>query len=206
MDKEESLYKKMKAGLLLTSITGVVLIAISIFFGRENVFLLLNGDGGKFGDNFFTIWTSFGEALSWIILAVLFYVYQKDKFILYFASLILSTILTQFIKHILFENLKRPTAAISDLSRIHTVTGVELHTANSFPSGHTATAFTIFLLGCLLIKNKCFIPVGFIAALLVGYSRIYLAQHFPIDVGGGMLVSVITVLLSFWIQNKWGRK
>ena len=206
MNTKESLYKKIKIGLLLTSITGVGLIVISIFFGRENFFLQLNGDGGKSADIFFTLCTSFGEAISWLIVAVLFYIYQKDKFILYFASLILSTILTQFIKHIFFENVNRPTSVISDLSQIHMVPGVELHTANSFPSGHTATAFTIFLIGCFLINKKWFIPVGFIAALLVGYSRIYLAQHFPIDVGGGMLVAVITVLLSVWIQIKWGKK
>ena len=205
MDKAESLNKSIKIGLVLTSLTGMGLIGISIIFGREPIFLELNGDGGKFADVFFTFWTLFGEAISWVIVAVLFYFYQKDKFLLYFASLIFSTILTQFIKHIFFEDVKRPTAAISDISQIHIVTGVELHTVNSFPSGHTATAFTIFLLGCLFINKKWFIPVGLIAALLVGYSRIYLAQHFPIDVGGGMLVAVITVFLSIRIQKRWGK-
>jgi membrane-associated phospholipid phosphatase len=40
-------------------------------------------------------------------------------------------------------------------------------------------------------------------AVLVGYSRIYLAQHFPLDVGGGMLTAVITILVAVFIQNIW---
>lgn len=205
MHYKELLNKKTKTGLLITSLSGLTLLIISFILGRERFFLLLNGDGGYFTDSFFAIWTSLGEAIAWVIVAVLFYFYQKDKLILYFASLIFSTILTQFLKHIVFEDVKRPTAAISDVSQIHTVTGVELYTANSFPSGHTATAFTIFLLACLLINKKWVVPFGFLAALLVGYSRIYLAQHFPIDVGGGMLVAVFTILLSVWIQKKWGK-
>ena len=91
MNKEESIYKKIKTGIILTSITGVGLISISIFLGRVILFLQLNGDGGEFLDTFFSLWTLLGEALSWIIVAILFYFYQKEKFILYFASLILST-------------------------------------------------------------------------------------------------------------------
>jgi membrane-associated phospholipid phosphatase len=42
--------------------------------------------------------------------------------------------------------------------------------------------------------------------MLVGYSRVYQAQHFPLDVAGGILVAIITVWISLWIQLKIGKK
>ena len=79
-------------------------------------------------------------------------------------------------------------------------------TNSSFPSGHTTTAFSIFLLGCLLIPKKWVVPVGFIYGCLVAYSRVYLAEHFPLDLGGGMLTAVATVWLSLLIQRAWDRR
>ena len=147
-----------------------------------------------------------GDGILWVAVALLFVKYRKKKLPLLIATISLSTLITQVIKNFVFPEILRPTAAITHIQLIHTVTGVELLTANSFPSGHTASAFSIYLLGCLLIKSSWVIPVGFVYALLVGYSRIYLAQHFPIDVGAGMITAVITLLISILIQKQWEKK
>jgi hypothetical protein len=44
--------------------------------------------------------------------------------------------------------------------------------------------------------------LGALFAIGCGYSRIYLAQHFPLDVAGGMIVAIITVLTSLYLRNK----
>lgn len=93
-----------------------------------------------------------------------------------------------------------------DLSLIHIVKGVELHSVDSFPSGHSATVFCFYLLACLFFNKKWIVIAGLIFALLVGYSRIYLAQHFPRDVAGGMLVAVISIVLSIKIQYWWASR
>jgi membrane-associated phospholipid phosphatase len=31
---------------------------------------------------------------------------------------------------------------------------------------------------------------------------VYLAQHFPLDVAGGIMVAILTVILSIYISNK----
>src|SRR5205814_9807665 len=134
-------------------------------------------------------WTNMGDGIVWVIVAILFYIYRRKQFPFLIAAVLISTLIAQGIKNLAPE--PRPSVAITDSSLIHTVEGIELHTSYSFPSGHTTTAFTIFLIACLLIKNKWVVPVGFMSALLVGYSRVYLAQHFPLDLGGGMIAAVI---------------
>ncbi|MES2005631.1 MAG: phosphatase PAP2 family protein [Bacteroidota bacterium] len=193
-------------GFIITLVAAICIVADSFVIGRNQFFLLLNGNLGSLADYFFRFWTFLGDGAVWVVVAVLFFIYQKKKFPLLVTAIIVSTLIVQVTKTYLFPAEPRPTVAISNIHSIHTVEGVELHTAYSFPSGHTTTAFTIYLLACLFVKKKWIIPMGFLYALLVGYSRIYLAQHFPLDVGGGMFAALITVPLSIAIQKRWEKR
>lgn len=195
--------RQLAAGYLLTLFTGITLITASFVIGRNQLFLVLNTDLGNRADYFFRFWTNLGDGSVWVLIAILFFFWRKSQFPLLVSCIVLSTLFTQVTKIWLVPAEPRPTAAITDAALIHTVPGVELHTAYSFPSGHTGTAFCIFLLGCLLIRKSWIVPAGFLYAALVGYSRIYLAQHFPLDVGGGMIVALVSVWLSVLVQRRW---
>lgn len=195
--------RQLVAGYILTLVTGIVLIAVSCIMGRNQLFLLLNTDLGKGADYFFRFWTNLGDGSVWVLIAVLFFFYRRSHFPLLISCIVLSTLFTQVTKIWVIPAEPRPTSAITDTTLIHTVKGVELHTAYSFPSGHTGTAFCIFLLGCMLVRRSWILPAGFLYAVLVGYSRVYLAQHFPLDVGGGMIVALLSVWLSILVQRKW---
>ena len=186
----------------LTILGGLLLIAVSAYLGRIPVFLFLNTDGGAFMDQFFK-WTTWGaEGWVWIpYLSVVVVLYKKD-FKLIILNFLLSTLITQVPKNFIWDKVSRPIASGIPLDDIHTVPGVVMHSWNSFPSGHTATAFTLFLLTVYLFPTKWVFVIGFIYAMVCAYSRVYLGQHFPMDLGGGMLVAVLSMQLSILIRQK----
>ena len=197
-----------KTGATLSIATGMILLLFSFLGGKEDLFLLLNHNLGSTADYFFQYFTHAGDGIFWVPLALYFIFYRRKLLPLILSAIVLSTLLVQTGKKIIYPNEARPTAAIESTlqSPIHTVKGVIVHSNNSFPSGHTTTAFSLFLLGCLLLPYSYFWLIGFAAALLAGYSRVYLAQHFPLDVGAGMICAVITVYLSLQIQKLFNKK
>ena len=198
-------YKNFKAGIAITVLAGCILLFASLFVGNIHLFLFLNTNLGVLADVFFRYCTNAGDGLVWIavLLITVFILKRKDVLPLLISSFVLVTLFTQVCKYVIVPDEPRPIKAISDISLIHTVPGVELHTISSFPSGHTAAAFAFYLLFCLLLSQTSWIYVGWILAMLVGYSRIYLAQHFPLDVGAGMIVAAISVSLSLVVQKRF---
>ena len=202
-DKAPSIYLKARN---FTLVGASLLLGVSAYFTRNTVFLLLNVDGGPVIDTLFK-WATWGaEGWAWIpYFVVVFGWFKKDAtFIL--LNFLLSTVITQIPKNFIWEAVSRPIASGIPVSEIHTVQGVIMHSWNSFPSGHTATAFTFFLLTTYLFPTKWTFIIGAIYAIICAYSRVYLGQHFPMDLGGGMLVAVISLQLSRLICTKISNK
>ena len=91
------------------------------------------------------------------------------------------------------------------------VPGVEQVLTLSFPSGHTVTAFALtFFVASTVLSFK----TGWwfcILAILVGFSRIYLGQHYMIDVYVGSMIGIFitSIAVSYLrvpLQDKFGNK
>ncbi|MBC7654228.1 MAG: phosphatase PAP2 family protein [Oligoflexus sp.] len=81
--------------------------------------------------------------------------------------------------------------------------GIKVHFNNSFPSGHTVTIFAVaFTLITLYKKNFLVKYLLIFMAFIVGFSRIYLSQHFPIDVIAGSLIGISSTYISIFILSK----
>jgi len=195
-----------KIAQLLSLSLAASLFSMSLFWGKNEAFLYLNANLGLLADKVFEYSSYLAEGWIWIpYFIVLVGLYKKDTaFIL--MNFLISTLLTQFAKNFIFGTAMRPMASGLDATQIHSVPGVEIHTFNSFPSGHTATAFTLFILTTYLFPNKYALSLGIVYALVCAYSRIYLAQHFPLDLAGGILVALLTLPISIFIRKKLNKK
>ncbi|MDX1919716.1 MAG: phosphatase PAP2 family protein [Candidatus Caenarcaniphilales bacterium] len=135
---------------------------------------------------------------------LLIYVLVKKKVGLYpalicFSSFIIAWFITdEFLKPLFHRD--RPFIELGTC-----VFGKKPHN-ESFPSGHTLTAFTIATVFCLFnLKNRLLCIFGFLFSLLIGYTRIYLGVHFPTDILGGIAFG--TLIGAIWYQTtEWARR
>lgn len=200
--------KYFKMAVTVSFVIALILFLISFTAGKEQFFLLLNGNGGSITDYFFMVFTYGGDGILWIpvLLITFFILKRRDVLPLLISDFAISTILTQVVKNIIMPGAARPAKMITDSLLIHVVKGVEVYKSSSFPSGHTGTAFCFYLLFCLLINRRWWFFTGLIYALLVGYSRVYLAQHFPLDVAAGIILAIISTFAALSIQEYWWKR
>jgi undecaprenyl-diphosphatase len=65
--------------------------------------------------------------------------------------------------------------------------------SDSFPSGHAATSFACATVLTTIAPRAA--PAFYLLALAIGYSRVYVGVHWPLDVVGGAALGVATALL-----------
>ncbi len=78
----------------------------------------------------------------------------------------------------------------------------------SFPSGHSGSVFSM----CCFISMV--LPSGwgraglalFFVAILVAYSRMYLAAHFFADIFIGSMLGTMTTIFCFALMRRWGNR
>ena len=71
----------------------------------------------------------------------------------------------------------------------------EAATGYSFPSGHTQTAAGVFGMLAVWAKQKWLKIALIVLVALVGFSRMYLGVHTPLDVGVSLVTGAMTVAL-----------
>lgn len=191
--------------LVLALVLGIMLLVVP----KADLHLLLSQRHTFTWDIIVPIFTNLVDWLPYLtVVLLLFYRAGWASFLA--SNLLLTTLIVQSIKHIV--EAPRPltwfTENYPNIS-LPLVDGVSMKYWLSFPSGHTTTFFALFFCIAIIlcsenIKGKyVFSCVCFLAATFGAYTRIYLSQHFALDVFAGILIAVFSTLsLYFFLVKK----
>jgi membrane-associated phospholipid phosphatase len=180
----------------------ITCLVLKLSHTRESIYFAINARHTETGDFIFPYITDLGEGFMVVGVTLLMLCFSYRKTILLITSFAVSGILVQIVKHVF--RAPRPVVYFEkQLNSIHFVKGIALLHNNSFPSGHTVTAFSAAVVLSYIAVNK---RLGFIYLLLaisVAYSRMYLSQHFFDDVIAGSILGTISTII--WITWMDGR-
>jgi len=174
--------------------------------GKSGSFLLINGYHTPSADYFFRYYTYAGDGMMWVPVALYVLLINRKYILLVAAGILISTLLTHLLKRVIFAEDLRPIAHLAADFKVHIIEGVKMNRLHSFPSGHTAQAFTMALLLVYLFNKRPLAILLPCLALLVGYSRVYLGQHFVTDVLGGICIGLLSAVLSILLYSRFAKK
>ncbi len=187
------------AGFTLYFLTGLFFLLAT---SKGSSFLLLNDHHSVWLDRFFALYTNLGDGLFSIAVVLVLLVMRRYSMAWQvLAAYVISGLLAQLIKHLVQS--PRPVEFFKDKQPIYHLIGVTNTGNSSFPSGHAASIFALATMLAYFAGNKWISWLYLVAAIGVGYSRIYLSQHFLTDVLAGSLIGVSTAVGVHWVFTRW---
>ncbi len=190
-----------------------------LYIPKGELHLLLCDHHTPARDIFYRYYTQIAEWFPYVVCIALLLFGRIGNGVFATTAMISSALTTQLFKHIV--NAPRPVtwfaAQMPDV-QLPLVEGVSMNKWFSFPSGHTTSFFALAFVVCILLtmshrthvssKNSKIMSfmgqvVLFFLASLGGYSRIYLSQHFPLDVFAGIVVGVLITTICYAIFHHY---
>lgn len=197
-------YRHFKNAVVFSLVLALVIAVFLLIYGKNNSFLVINKYNSPEFDYVFKFWTYLGDGIIWVPLFLYVFLFRRDYLVSAIAAVIICTVLTQVLKRIVFWNDFRPIVILANKVRV--IPGYYINRAHSFPSGHTSTAFTLALLLASIVRKNVWVYIFPLIAFFVGYSRVYLAQHFVTDVLAGIFVGIISSYLSLLVHEKFRKR
>ena len=174
------------------------------FFDKAAVLVQISEWRTPFLDVFFAWFTHMGEAYAYLAAGCLFLYYRAYWSALFTAFLGLAVSGASWVLKNYF-GMPRPKVYFEQIlyrpELVSQIEGVDLNTSwtSSFPSGHTMAAFAIYTFLAMHTSNPRLKFVCFLLAIGVGFSRMYLFQHFLSDVWVGAFLGIGLGLLAYWV-------
>ena len=190
--------------LIPTTVLVLFLVLALSLIPKAQLHLLLCQPHTTFLDTIIPPVTNLVDWLPYVIVVLLLF-YRAGWATFLASNLLLSTLIVQPIKHIVHA--PRPLTWFAENMpdvTLPLVEGVKINHWLSFPSGHTTTFFVLFfslsiivcsekLKGTYILSLVCFLCATFGA-----YTRIYLCQHFALDILAGILIAVCSTLILYY--------
>lgn len=169
----------------------------------DQLFILLNHLPHNTLFNFIALGLSgIGMAgIVWFLLGLILFLREERRHHWFFAPIILAGGLSYLAAEIILKHLigrPRPSEMIGSF-----IIGTK-STDFSFPSGHATIAFAMaVVLSKIEPKWKW---MFYALAVAISFSRIYLGQHFPLDVFAGGLLGWAIGQFSWWFAREVNRR
>ena len=212
----------LKRNWIFLGLSLMLLVALGLallYIPKGELHLLLCDRHTPARDIFYRYYTHVAEWFPYVLCVALLIFSRIGDGVLATTALVLSALTTQLFKHLI--NAPRPlswfAANMPDV-QLPLVEGVKMNYWLSFPSGHTTSFFALAFVLSIISTNHLtaqrsnsdsgLIAIAvqlllFIAAALGGYSRIYLSQHFALDVFAGALVGILITLLCYAVLHRF---
>lgn len=176
----------------------IIISILILLTPKDELFLWSNQHHSYFFDVFFKLITYLGNGLVFVILLLILVFYKLSDAILAGIVFLLSAIIPQIIKKLIFPDALRPYGYFQQHGvELHLVEGVQQHSLHSFPSGHSASIFAMTLLLAFIIKDKRLGAFLCLLAIITAYSRIYLSHHYAEDVLIGSIIGCVSTLMAY---------
>jgi len=189
--------------LLFAFLLGVVGV-LQIRYTEENLMQWVNSHNSPTADVFFTYATYFGDGVFFVIVCVILLVVNRRIGAMAFASFALSSLTSLFLKVVVFPERLRPLKFFEhSVYQYRIIKGLEIYSYNSFPSGHTTTAFAMFSLLAFVDNHRGRGWLFLLLATLTGYSRVYLFQHFVEDAFVGSIIGTASSVIVWLLLWRW---
>lgn len=182
----------------------ILISSVFLLFSEKGAFvLMLQNTGSAVLDWFFVFYTHVGDGLFGAAVAVLLLFINKKQALSLGMGLILTGLISQLLKNTLGDDAGRPATLFEAETMFRQIEYLERHMRHSMPSGHSSIAFCLFSMLALFSTKKTYGYVFLSLAVLVGLSRIYLAQHYLVDVVAGSFIGCSVGLLAYFLGNRW---
>ncbi len=180
----------------------IICLFIKLTFSRPEIYFAINGFNTPLMDFLAPFVTDLGNGWTTVAIAAIFLLFSYRKAFIIAIGYAITSLSAQAIKYIFIA--PRPKLYFGkQIAHAHFVKGIDILSTYSFPSGHTTTAFMLAVMFTYWCRNKGWGPVFLLLAIMVGYSRMYLSEHFFEDVlGGSVLGFVLTVIWLYWIESR----
>ncbi len=184
----------------------VLALSFILFYPKTQGFMILNSYHSDLLTRFFSGFTFLGNGIFSLCLAVVFYLLKRKKLALsILAAYLVSGLASQLLKNIVYAPRPKIFFSSGGFSYWLDVFSVSGHGSSSFPSGHSASAFALSTVLAIYYRNRTAGVLFALAAILVAYSRIYLAEHFQADVWAGSFLGILSGTLAVVLINNYSK-